>query len=118
MPPTDFNDITSGNNGVFSAGPGYDEVTGLGSPKAAALAGDLSTYGTASQIAVMSQPPSSIIAGDSFGIVVAAEDSLGGVDPAFNGTMTISLDHNHPGCHSRRDPHRHRRLTAWRSSTA
>jgi len=26
-----FNDITSGSNGAFSAGPGYDEVTGLGS---------------------------------------------------------------------------------------
>ena len=34
---TDFNDITSGSNGVFSAGPGYDEVTGLGTPKADTL---------------------------------------------------------------------------------
>jgi hypothetical protein len=29
---SDFHDITSGNNGDFSAGPGYDEVTGRGSP--------------------------------------------------------------------------------------
>lgn len=29
--PSDFRDITSGNNGV-NAGPGYDYVTGLGSP--------------------------------------------------------------------------------------
>ena len=27
-----FNDITVGNNGVFSAGPGWDACTGLGSP--------------------------------------------------------------------------------------
>ena len=27
-----FNDITSGNNGTYSAGPGYDLCTGLGSP--------------------------------------------------------------------------------------
>ena len=27
---TNFSDITSGSNGVFSAVPGYDEVTGLG----------------------------------------------------------------------------------------
>jgi kumamolisin len=27
-----FHDITSGNNGAFSAGPGWDPVTGLGSP--------------------------------------------------------------------------------------
>ena len=93
----DFNDITSGSNGVFSAGPGYDEVTGMGTPKAEALVPDLATYGTANQIAVTSQPPSSVIVGDSFGIVVAAENSAGGVDPAFNGTLTISLDSNPSG---------------------
>jgi subtilase family serine protease len=31
MPNSNFHDITSGNNG-FSAGPGYDLVTGLGTP--------------------------------------------------------------------------------------
>jgi subtilase family serine protease len=30
----DFRDITSGSNGSYSAGPGYDFVTGLGSPLA------------------------------------------------------------------------------------
>ncbi len=34
LPASDFNDITSGSNGGFSAGPGYDLVTGRGSPKA------------------------------------------------------------------------------------
>jgi kumamolisin len=29
---TGFNDITSGNNGAYSAGPGWDACTGLGSP--------------------------------------------------------------------------------------
>ena len=32
-----FNDITSGNNGAFSAGPGWDACTGLGSPGATKL---------------------------------------------------------------------------------
>ena len=32
-----FHDITQGNNGAFSAGPGWDACTGLGSPKASAL---------------------------------------------------------------------------------
>jgi kumamolisin len=32
-----FNDITQGNNGAFSAGPGWDPCTGLGSPNAAQL---------------------------------------------------------------------------------
>ena len=30
--PTAFHDIVSGNNGAFSAGPGWDPTTGLGSP--------------------------------------------------------------------------------------
>ncbi len=32
-----FQDITSGSNGAYSAGPGYDLVTGLGSPNVGAL---------------------------------------------------------------------------------
>jgi kumamolisin len=28
----DLNDITSGNNGAYSAGPGWDACSGLGSP--------------------------------------------------------------------------------------
>ena len=94
--PQHFNDITSGSNGVFSAGPGYDEVTGMGSPKAGFITADLATYGTASQLAVTAQPPDSVIAGDSFGVVVSAESPAGDVDPGFNGTMTISLASN-PG---------------------
>ncbi len=30
--PASFNDITQGNNGAYSAGPGWDACTGLGSP--------------------------------------------------------------------------------------
>jgi kumamolisin len=36
-----FRDITSGNNGSFQAGPGWDACTGLGSPAGAALAAAL-----------------------------------------------------------------------------
>jgi hypothetical protein len=36
----DFHDITSGNNGS-AAGPGYDLVTGLGTPRAAQLVADM-----------------------------------------------------------------------------
>lgn len=35
--PGDFRDVTSGNNYVYNAGTGYDEVTGLGSPQWALL---------------------------------------------------------------------------------
>jgi len=34
LPSSDFHDITSGSNGSYSAGPGYDLVTGRGSPYA------------------------------------------------------------------------------------
>jgi kumamolisin len=35
--PTAFHDITQGNNGAYSAGPGWDACTGLGSPVGTAL---------------------------------------------------------------------------------
>jgi kumamolisin len=35
--PTAFHDITQGNNGAYSAGPGWDACTGLGSPIGTAL---------------------------------------------------------------------------------
>jgi kumamolisin len=37
-----FNDITEGNNGAYSAGPGWDATTGLGSPNGQALLTHLS----------------------------------------------------------------------------
>jgi kumamolisin len=41
-----FNDITQGNNGAFSAGPGWDACTGQGSPIASALIPLLAPAGT------------------------------------------------------------------------
>lgn len=38
-----FHDITSGNNGAFAAGPGWDACTGLGSPNGSALLKALSS---------------------------------------------------------------------------
>ena len=38
---TDFHDITSGSNGTYSAGPGYDLVTGWGSPNGSGLINSL-----------------------------------------------------------------------------
>jgi len=37
-----FHDITSGNNGAYSAGPGWDACSGLGSPDGVAIEGILS----------------------------------------------------------------------------
>jgi len=47
LPAADFHDITSGNNG-YAAGPGYDLVTGLGTPVANKLIVDLIGVGSIS----------------------------------------------------------------------
>ncbi len=96
LPAADFHDITSGSNGGFSAGAGYDEVTGLGSPVANFLVPDLAGYDLPSQLVVTSGPPSSITAGNPFGLTVAVEDTLGDLIIPFNGNVTISLANN-PG---------------------
>ena len=44
-----FNDITQGNNGAFSAGPGWDACTGLGSPMAGKLIPLLATTSTSAK---------------------------------------------------------------------
>lgn len=38
LPGGDFHDVATGGNGVFPAGPGYDQLTGLGSPRAGMIA--------------------------------------------------------------------------------
>jgi kumamolisin len=54
-----FNDIVSGSNGAFSAGPGWDACTGLGSPIGAKLISFLAApASTAKKIATKKQTPS------------------------------------------------------------
>jgi kumamolisin len=43
-----FNDITQGSNGAYSAGPGWDPCSGLGSPIGATLLSVVSASATAS----------------------------------------------------------------------
>jgi kumamolisin len=44
--PNAFHDITQGNNGAYSAGPGWDACTGLGSPDGASILSALTTTTT------------------------------------------------------------------------
>ncbi len=44
FPQDDFNDILTGSNGTYTAGPGYDLLTGRGSPKADRVIRDLIGY--------------------------------------------------------------------------
>jgi subtilase family serine protease len=46
LPSSDFHDIYSGSNGAYSASPGYDLVTGRGSPVADKIVSGLVSYGT------------------------------------------------------------------------
>ncbi len=73
LPSSDFHDITTGSNGTYSAGTGYDLVTGLGTPIANLLVPALAGYGT-------TQPPS---------LTAPASASL-----AENGSLTFSSANN------------------------
>jgi len=90
LAPGDFHDITQGNNS-FGAGPGYDLVTGIGTPKANLLIPNLASFGLASESSVVTEPPPSVVSGASFGIIASATDSAGVTDISYNGTATLSL---------------------------
>jgi len=70
---TYFHDIASGNNEVYSAGAGYDLVTGLGSPLAnqlvVALAGGYSTQAAAP---VFFPPPGSYLSGSMQNVTIVS----------------------------------------------
>jgi len=57
LPANAFHDITSGGNGTYSAGTGYDAVTGLGSPVANVLINDLINGVTGSPTGVSNLGP-------------------------------------------------------------
>ena len=94
LPPSDFHDITSGYNG-FSAEPGYDEVTGRGSPIASLVVAGLVDYDlVATKLVITSEPPHSVAAGNSFRIVVSMEDPFGHVITSDDASVTIALGAN------------------------
>jgi predicted outer membrane repeat protein len=87
----DFHDITTGNSGLYSAGTGYDLVTGIGSPIVNRLVPDLVDFGAATSAAIEFQPPSDVIASSNFGTAVQALDAKGNVVNSYEGSATISL---------------------------
>ncbi len=96
LPSADFHDITSGGNGSYSAGPGYDQVTGLGTPVADRLIPDLAFYGMADHLVVTAQPPASTTAGSGFGLTVQVQTPDGMLVTGASGTITVALGNN-PG---------------------
>jgi kumamolisin len=67
-----FNDITTGTNGAYSAGPGYDLCTGIGSPSVANLVAALAPA-NATTPSITSQPQSTkVTTGSTISLSVAA----------------------------------------------
>jgi hypothetical protein len=50
----------------------------------------------ATQLAITTQPPASIVSGSGFGLAVTVEDQFGAVFPTYSGTVTVALSSN-PG---------------------
>jgi hypothetical protein len=94
LPSSDFHDIASGSNGAYAAGPGYDLVTGLGTPQAnlivAALAGSTSGSGT-------NQPPTVVnpasatpnpVTGTTTSLSVLGNDDGGAANLTYTWSVT------------------------------
>jgi subtilase family serine protease len=90
LPGSDFHDITTGSNG-YSAGPGFDLVTGRGTPVAnllvPALAG-VSGGGTGRPPTVTTAASAVFNTNTSVRLSVAAADSEGDNDLTYNWTAT------------------------------
>ena len=91
LPSTDFHDIVSGSNGD-AAGPGYDLATGRGTPIANLLVPALAGYEIPAQMTITTEPPSSVIAGNTFSLTVQVKDSLG--NAISGGSVTVALGTN------------------------
>jgi autotransporter-associated beta strand protein len=91
LPASDFYDITSGYNG-YTAGPGYDEVTGRGSPIANILIPDLVSYVplSVSQSSV-SVTPTSIQSGNTATVTLTAKDTNGKQETSGGLTVVFGL---------------------------
>jgi hypothetical protein len=89
LPANAFHDVTAGNNG-YAAGPGYDLVTGLGSPVANVLIPDLvgpaQPPAAATHFAVTASA-GGVTAGSPFTVTVQALDASNNPTTAYTGTV-------------------------------
>jgi hypothetical protein len=88
LPSSDYNDITSGYNG-YSAGPGYDYLTGLGTPIANQLVPDLVSYGLTPTLTGISSAAGPLSGGGT--ITITGTNFLGATAVEFNGTHANSF---------------------------
>jgi hypothetical protein len=91
--PADFHDITSGTSTgspQYSAGPGYDYVTGLGSPIANLIVGSLDGTSTGSYDKLVLTATTAETAGTPFSLTVTAQNSSGKTDTGYTGTIQFT----------------------------
>ncbi len=99
LPSSDFNQITSGSNGGFSANPngGYNEVTGLGTPKAytgpdSGLIYDMVNYSTVPAVTAVS--PASGPASGGTSVTITGTGFSGATAVKFGTTNATSFTVN------------------------
>ena len=81
---------------IDSIGNGYSiQATSAGLASATTNLFDV-TAAAASRLLVTAGPPSSVTAGDAFGLTITAEDPFGNVATAYGGTIDVALK-NDPG---------------------
>ena len=93
MPSTSYHDITSGTstgNPYYSAGPGYDLVTGRGSPYADRVVNGLGATVTATASHFSVAAPSSSTAGTPFSVTVTALDDSNNAFSGYRGAVHFS----------------------------
>jgi len=83
---------------INNPGTGYTlEAMASGLTPATTQAFNVTPLGVATQMVITTAPPGSVTAGDSFGLVVTAQDSSGTSDTSFNGPVTLDLGQNTGG---------------------
>lgn len=92
-----FHDVTSGTstgNPNYSAGSGYDYVTGMGSPLANlvvnTLVGTTTSTPPVSPDSLSISAPSGVSAGSTFSVTVTASNTSGSADSGYTGTVRFS----------------------------
>ncbi|HEV3190587.1 MAG TPA: kelch repeat-containing protein, partial [Polyangiaceae bacterium] len=96
LPSSDFNDVTTGSNGTYSAGVGYDLVTGLGTPKANLLIPALAGYVPAQPLAISAPSTAGVTQSGSLifsaanGNAISVSDASAGSNPD---SIALSVSH-------------------------
>jgi hypothetical protein len=88
LPSSDFNDITTGNNGTYTAAPGYDLVSGIGTPIANSLIPDLAN--STINWSPTASGPSSAATNENTALVFSGSNAVTLTDQ-IEGTNTDSL---------------------------